>query len=637
MVAAGVLATALTAWWTATSPTFVDPAGLALWRSVIIASYWAVGVFTWWRRPQSRLGGVILLLTILYVAQAAVGSPVAIVYTLGMVEWAVSIVYTAYVFLCFPTGDLESALDRWFIRSYWLTTAVVWALILALSPTLPPGGSFVNCGTSCPPNALQIVGGHAAAGAALTTAFQVQFTVALIGLAALIVSKARSSSTVRRRAVVPLAVAFLADIVEFVIALFVLPSYPDTAGAFKVADGLVTLAVPVAILIGQIKADRFAAMTLSQIALGADGNAMTPAKIQSMIGDALGDPILRLALWDPDRSGYVDVYGVHIEIPKSDSTRRVTQVTRDDQPVAALIHDAALDADTDLVAGLTATALTLLENTRLVDELHESRARIVRSVDRERKRLERDLHDGAQQRLVAIQAYLGMARELTERGDVKGQLDSAAAQADSALNELRALSHGVYPTDLRDFGLAVAIRGIGVRSPLPVRVVDSGISRLPDATETAIYFCVREAIQNTAKHAGPGAAVTVTLTPRENAVEFTVSDTGAGITSMDGSDGMGIMGMRDRIASLGGWFHLDSAPGAGTSVHATIPVTEPTRQSQASPNDETHTSPSNNEARSPEGIGLNAAAGPTTPGADEQVSWVASSHDARLPRRGRIG
>ena len=247
--AAGVLATALTAWSAARSPTFVDPVALAVWRSVIIAAYWAVGVYTWWRRPESRLGRVITTLAVLYAGQALVGSPVALVYTLGMVVWAASIVYTAYLFLCFPAGRLESALERWFIRIYWLSTAIVWTLILAIAPALPAGGSFVSCGTRCPRNALQIVDGHAATGAALSTIFQILFTVALIGVATLIVSKARSSAAARRRAIVPLAVAFLADIVQFVVALFLLPSYPGTAGALKVADGVVTLAVPVAILL----------------------------------------------------------------------------------------------------------------------------------------------------------------------------------------------------------------------------------------------------------------------------------------------------------------------------------------------------------------------------------------------------
>jgi len=568
--AAGVVAAGLTAWWAGSSPTFVDPAGLAVWRSLIIAVYWAAGVVTWWRRPESRLGRVILLLTLLYVGQAAVGSPVALVYTLGMVVWAASIAYTAYVFLCFPTGDLESAIDRWFVRSYWLTTAAVWGLILAVAPTLPPGGSFVSCGTSCPPNALQIVDGHANLATALTTTFHVQFAIALIGLAVLVVSKARSSSAIRRRAMIPLAVAMLADIAQFVIALFVLPSYPQAAGVLKLADGVVTVAVPAAILLGQIIADRLAATSSSQIALGTAGTPMNHPGLETMIRDTLGDPTLRVALWDDGRRGYVDVHGIPTSLPDSDATRRVTAVTHDGHPLAALIYDAAIDADSHLIAGLTATALTLLHNTRLVHELRASRARIVSAAERERSRMEAELHDGAVQRLVAVHAYLGLARQLTERADVQRQIDNAVAQADLALSGLRALSLEIHPAALRDYGLAVALRDLGLLSPLEVRLTDNGIGRYSREVEAGLYFFVREAIHNASQHAG--TRVTLTLTEHDDDLRVTVREDGVGIRRQGGDAGPGLTGMRDQIESLGGELRVDSAPHGGTSLHATIPV-----------------------------------------------------------------
>jgi signal transduction histidine kinase len=574
LACAGVVGTAVTSWGAAISPTFVDPTGLALWRGAIIAAYWGVGVYTWWRGPESRLGRVILILALLYAAQVLVGSPTPLVYTLGMVVWAASIVYTAYVFLCFPGGRLESDVERWFIRAYCLATAVVWALILALSPALPPGGSFVNCGTRCPPNALQIVDGHAATGSALTTSFDIVFTIALIGLATLIVGKALSSSAVRRRAIVPLAVAFLADIVEFVVALFVLPSYPSTAGALKVANGVVTLAVPCAILIGQARADRFAAKTLGQIALGASGEQpMTPVAVQTLIGEALGDPTMRLALWDRHGRGYLDVRGAPVQIPASSSARRVTHVTRHAQPVAALIHDPAFDADADLVAGLTATCLILLENTRLVEELRASRARLVSAAERERRRLERDLHDGAQQQLVVVQVYLRLARQESREREFREKLAIAEEHAEIALQELRELSHGVYPRTLRDHGPAVALRG----------VADNGIGRLPQEKEAALYFCAREAIQNATKHAGPDATITVTLTSRDGLTELVIADTGVGMKADRNGDGMGMLDMRDRIDAAGGNFTVVSSPRQGTTIHAIIPTAEPIRQSAPIP------------------------------------------------------
>jgi signal transduction histidine kinase len=195
----------------------------------------------------------------------------------------------------------------------------------------------------------------------------------------------------------------------------------------------------------------------------------------------------------------------------------------------------------------------------------------VRAGERERRRLERDLHDGAQQQLVAIQVRLAVARELADSEELTKQLDATQKNAEAAVEELRALAHGIYPGVLHDFGPAAALRDLSSDSPVPITVTDDGIGRSSDAIEAAIYFCAREAIQNTAKHAGPGAKVTVTLGHREDAIQFTVSDDGAGMSPERDTDGIGVTSMRDRIEAVGGQFEIVSAPGQGTAIHATIP------------------------------------------------------------------
>jgi signal transduction histidine kinase len=216
-------------------------------------------------------------------------------------------------------------------------------------------------------------------------------------------------------------------------------------------------------------------------------------------------------------------------------------------------------------------SLLLLENARLVGELRASRARLVDTADRERRRIEQDLHDGAQQRLVEIQIRLGMARDLADRPDLIRQLDSIADQAESALTELRALARGISPAGLREFGPAVALRALADSCSVPVRVRDEGIGRCAEAIEAAIYFCAREAIQNAAKHAGAGAQVTVTLARRQHVIELTISDDGIGMSSDRSTTGFGIAGMHDRIEAAGGRLEILSAPGEGTSVRGVIP------------------------------------------------------------------
>ena len=178
--AAGVVAVVWTAWTGVHSPVLVDPGAVGLWRAAIVAAYWAVGTYTWWRRPESRLGPVVTGVGLVYAATSLAGSAEPLVHTLGMVTWTAGIVCTAYMYLCFPTGGLESRLERTFMLAVVIGTAAVWGLLLAVSASLPAGGSFVNCGHGCPPNALQVVSGEALA-RALATAVRVLFTFAAIG------------------------------------------------------------------------------------------------------------------------------------------------------------------------------------------------------------------------------------------------------------------------------------------------------------------------------------------------------------------------------------------------------------------------------------------------------------------------
>jgi signal transduction histidine kinase len=492
-------------------------------------------------------------------------------YTIGMVAWAAVIVFLAYVFLCFPQGRLGSMLERGFVVAYAASTALVWALILILSPTLPPGGPFTDCGARCPPNALQIVDASAGTGAALNVAFSVVTTISLIVLAMLIFHKARASATRRRRSMTPLAIVFIVNIVEFVLFLLIGPAYPATRGAFRIADGVVTLAVPVAMLVGQVRGEVFAARSLGQLALRASGERLTPADVQNMIRDALDDSMLTLALWDAERAEYIDVDGVPVEPVRDTRARAATGITRNGRPVAMLIHDPAIDTDSVVVEALAATSLLLLENSRLVGELRASRARLIDTAEVERRRLEMDLHDGAQQRLVEIQIRLSLARELAEREDLIKQLDGAQQQAEAALQELRALAQGIYPTGLNEFGPAVALRALMQASSLPVQIRDAGLGRSSSAIEAALYFCAREAIQNATKHAGASAQVMVTLARHEDLIDFTVSDDGGGIAPEASVNGMGITGMRDRIEAVGGQLEIISSPRTGTMVHGTIP------------------------------------------------------------------
>src|SRR3954454_11941287 len=444
---AGVAATTLTLWAVARSPVLVDAKSVSIWRALVVASYVAVGLYTWWRRPDGRFGPLLVGNGFLYAATSFNASGESAAYTLGMVLWAVYVVYTAYVLLSYPTGRLESRLERAFICAYALSTAVLWSLVLALSPTFPGAGSFNDCGTRCPRNAL--VGGDAVIGTALNTAVSVVFTIALIGLTMLLFAKARAPGTVSRRALTPVTAVFTATVAWFVISLYVLPTYPETASVVTIVNGVLGVAIPIAILLGLVSGDLYAARSGGGIVWDAGGKVLAPVAVEAMIADAIGDPTLTLGLWVPERNGYVGTGGAPLELPRDSLARGVTEITRDDRPAAVLIHDPALDTDSSVVEGLAATSLMLLENTRLVDELQTSRTRLMQTADRERRRLERDLHDGAQQRLMAVQINLRLAQERIADDRVATELETIAVEAAQAVEELRTLAHGIYPPVLR--------------------------------------------------------------------------------------------------------------------------------------------------------------------------------------------
>jgi signal transduction histidine kinase len=212
------------------------------------------------------------------------------------------------------------------------------------------------------------------------------------------------------------------------------------------------------------------------------------------------------------------------------------------------------------------------ENAELVEELRAARERIVAAKERERRRIERDLHDGAQQSLMAIKIKLAVASKQVDDENLAAKLDEITAGAEAALAQLRALARGIYPAVLVDRGVPDALRSLAATASLPIRMGATDVGRLSSPVEAALYFCAVEAIQNAAKHAGPSATVEVTLTEQSDTVEFQIEDDGRGFDTTAVSDGNGLVNMNDRIGALGGTLDVVSTPGRGTTIMASVPV-----------------------------------------------------------------
>ena len=226
-----------------------------------------------------------------------------------------------------------------------------------------------------------------------------------------------------------------------------------------------------------------------------------------------------------------------------------------------------------LVTDLAGQAGLILRNVRLIEELRASRQRLVAAQDEERRRLERNIHDGAQQQLVALAVKIRLARTMTARDVEKAQslLEELQGETQEALENLRDLARGIYPPLLADKGLAAALEAQARKVPFPVRVEPNGVGRYSSDAEATAYFCVLEALQNAAKYAEASSA-TVRLGREDGHLVFSVTDDGRGFDPATTPPGSGLQNMADRLEALGGSLDIESAPGRGTSVTGRIPV-----------------------------------------------------------------
>jgi len=516
-----------------------------------------------WHRTSRRIGAVLVFIGFAWFATYLAYSNNSGWFTLGTALEDGYLIGVIYLILVFPRGALTGWLDRALVLAALVLGTVVevgW-LVFADSDSSVCGG--------CPRNALQIVRNDALAEGIL----QFQRTAALVisvFTAVLFVRRIRRATLPVRRAVAPVlwtGGAFCAALALTIVN--------DVAGeplgpAPNFMRGLVFAAVPIAILASLVQR-QLARGAVAQLVVELDGPS---ADLRESLSRALGDPDLHVGYWLPDSSTYVDAAGQPFA-PGID--RATTVVQRDGQPVALLVHDAALQDEPELVNSVCAAAAMALENERLradlearLAELRASRERLVRATEAERHRIERDLHDGAQQRLVSIALSIALAEATLDNSSTTAASALAAARDDLtvAMDELRTLSQGIRPAVLMERGLGAALDDLVRRSVVPatadVRLTDD----VPAEIEAAAYFVVGEALTNAAKHARAGQA-TVTAETRDGRLLLRITDDGIGGASA--RDGGGLRGLADRVEGFGGTLTIHSPAGAGTTLIVELP------------------------------------------------------------------
>jgi signal transduction histidine kinase len=560
-----------------------DSAGtafIASLRALMVAVPIAVGCYAWHRRPNERFGPLLVVAGALWFLTTLAESDSSVLYSTGRIAGWIVELQLIYLILSFSSGRLNARVDRALVWAAAGLVAVLYLPTALVDASYPVPTPYTSCQAGCPPNAFFLLDSEPGFVDSLMRPLRELLTVALfLAVTARVGARVRHATRLMRRTLTPVLAVALARSAVLAITVAIRLVAPDSPAAdaltWIIALGLPAMAL--GFFVGLVRWRLFLTEALQTLGLRLQGGT-DAAGLRKVLADALDDPSLWLAHWH--RNGWVDAEGRPIELPGRDSGRWVTEVRDGNSPIAAIVHDDALRDQQQLVEAAAAYARIALENQQLgakvessLRELRESRTRILTTADRERRRIERDLHDGAQQRLVALRIKLELTEELLRENQASGlaELRALGSDIDETLDEIRSLARGVYPAPLADQGLAGALRMAALQTALPAEIRPDGIGRHPPEIESAVYFCCLEALQNASKHAQGATRVTVSLA-EDDALRFEIRDDGDGFDVQSTASGAGLANMRDRLAAIGGDLKIESTPGEGAVVSGSVPI-----------------------------------------------------------------
>jgi signal transduction histidine kinase len=553
---------------------------LAERQALTVATPIAVGLYAWREGTHVRFGRLLVLAGGAWFLAALSSSNDEVLYSIGRVSgWTVE-VGLIYLILAFPSGRLTTRLDRRLFAAAVAVVATLFVPTAFMTDAYLAPSQFATCVSDCPDNAFMLLGSEPGwVDGLIVPLRELLASLVLLAVVVRLADRVRGATRLMRRTLAPVLLLAMLRTLSLAVGLGLRRAGVDDS-VLAVSTAVTELCLPamcIAFLVGLLRWRIYTADSLVALAHGLRRRSGAGER-RDLIAATLTDPTVELALWRPS-GGWVDVEGKPMSLPPASAERLATVIFQDDEPVAAVVHDAALSEQRSFVEAVGAYALVWDDNRRLaarvetsLTELRQSRARILAAADEERRRIERDLHDGGQQRLVALRIRLELAEEMMRQDPARAgsMLHRLGDDVDAALDELRSLAAGVYPSLLAARGLPDAIRTAALQSPLPTTVEVDGADRYPSEIETAAYFCCVEALQNVAKHAPEANTVAIALS-RNGDLRFEVRDDGPGF-SVDEAAGAGLVNMRDRIAAVGGELEIRSSPGAGTTVVGTIPV-----------------------------------------------------------------
>jgi signal transduction histidine kinase len=538
-------------------------------NGVLVEGVWVIATVTLMvRQPASDLWKIILLSTAAGQTWLLGYLPIEPHLLIDLPSYLVGDVWAAvfiHLVLAYPTGRLGDRFDRRYVPFVYAFAIGFRVIAMIVQPE--------DCSPLCN-DPIRFLPSEASWDVVRYTGLAfvpVLMTISLVELW----RHWRLAGPGGRRAIAPMLIAapisFISIFSGYFADAFLDAAAQDATHTWNVLGFVQALTIPVALIVGAMQS-RLARGNVADLAVQL-GRGVPVGGLQPVLARALRDPSLLLAFPAPGGDGLVDASGQPVN-EMAASGRTVTRVERDGELLAVLIDDpAAIDEDPGLAEAVGSVARLALENERLaaqvraqLDEVRASRQRIVDAADAERRRVERDLHDGAQQRLVALAMRLDLARQTD--GASAALLDDATAELRAAVAEVRDLARGLHPPILTEAGLGPAIEALAERSAIPV-TVDAPSRRYPATVEAAAYFVVNEAITNATKYAR-ASGVTVTIRDKGGRLAISVRDDGHG--GADPTGGSGLRGLMDRVAALGGSLSVDSPAGGGTTILAELPV-----------------------------------------------------------------
>ncbi len=540
--------------------------GAELWIAIAPAIAWlAAGLVALALQPMSRLGLLITLVGLSTLAPsvlALTGEPAP--FTLAMATWGAPFAFAAHLCVLFPEERARSRFER-------LLIVAAYAVVLlpdVIHALFRDPARDLGC-VECPENLLLLDADGTAADAVVAVG-SVARTAVIVVIAAVMVQRWRVATPTARRALGLVLGALLVSAVAF--APYLATAESDLAfwnSALGLAPALLSIIVPLSFLVGMLRI-RLQRGAVADLVVEL-GTAPSAARIRDLLARALGDASVELAFWRPDAEAYVDPNGLPTILP--DGGPRATSVIEfDGRRLGALVHDRSLLQKPELLDAVEAAAGLALDNARLHAELkaqllevRASRGRIVAAADEERRRIERNLHDGAQQHLLAIRLALRFARR--DAGNAEPRLAEIDAELGSALDELRTLARGLHPVILTEQGLSPALETLARRAAIPVEVESAHSTRYPEPVDAAANYVASEGLANAVKH-GHASHVRIALSRNGTSAVVEVADDGDGGADPRGS---GLRGLRDRVEALDGSLTVESRPGHGTVIHAEFP------------------------------------------------------------------